>query len=154
MTAIWSGSHKSLHGLLLWHSSLLRGLSILGTGGRSLSYIRCPLSGRIALLGPSAFLQPPYYGVVCRFSSRRLKVWSSCFQNLSPAHRWDLSMVKNWIKESTLSGMIMCSVDVALARWSIWSFSPLGIWTILACRSSTLFFTCFRYFFILSPLHS
>ena len=34
---------------------------------------------------------------------------------------------ENWIKESTSLGMIMCTIDAALARWPARSFSHLGI---------------------------
>ena len=50
--------------------------------------------------------------------------------------------------------MIICSTHAALARRPACSFSPLGIWIILACRSSIFFLTYSRYFFIISPLHS
>ena len=34
---------------------------------------------------------------------------------------------ESWTKESTLLEMNMCSADAALARWSAYSFSSLGI---------------------------
>ena len=42
----------------------------------------------------------------------------------------------------------MCSAEVVLARRLACLFSPLRIWTILACKLSTLLFTYSRHFFL------
>ena len=89
-----SGFRRSLRGLLSWRSPLPQDPNTSGMGGRSLSYIRRPPSKRIMLLRPSASLRPPSHLVRRLFSSRRLMVWSSCFQNLFPTYRWDLLMEK------------------------------------------------------------
>ena len=70
-----------------WHRPLLRSLNTSCMGGRSLSCTRCPLLEQIMLLGPLTSSRLPYRLVMRRFLSRRLLVWSSCFQNLSPAHQ-------------------------------------------------------------------
>ena len=154
MIVTLNGSRRSLCVLLSWHNPLPQSLSILGMGERSLFCTRHPLSGRIMPPEPAASLWLPYRQVVCCLLSKKLLVWSSCFPSLFPCTPMASIKDESWTKESTLLGMNMCFVDVALARQSACLFSSLEIWTNLAWRSPTYFLICFRYFFILSRLHS
>ena len=154
MTATLRGSRLSLYGLLSWHSLPLRGLSTLGTGRRSLFCTRHPFMKMNRAVWTFNFLVAPLPSSNAPFFKLETNGVVQLFSEPTSYTSMGSINGEHWVKKSTLLGMTMCSVDTALARQLAYSFSPLGIWKILACRSSTFLFTCSRYFFILSPLQS
>ena len=89
-----NGFYKYLRVPLSWHSLPLHYLSTLDMDERSLFYTGHLLWRRTLLSIPSAFLWPSSHLAKCHSSSMKLSVWSSCFQNLSPACRQNLSVEK------------------------------------------------------------
>ena len=129
-----NGFCKSLRVPSSWCRLPLPYPSISDMDGRSLFCTRHLLSRRISLLGPSAFLQPPFRLARPCFLSMKLTVWSSYFQSLSLVCRRNLLVEKTKQKRVYYRGWSYVLLkrlwqDGRLAHFLLWGFGwfwPLG----------------------------